>query len=151
MTDTPEALPPLPEPLVYTHLLEVNWALKNVGRAGSFYATQESPNDLKLFTADQMRDYARAALAQRQQKIDEEIRQLSELVQSLDDKLSQYEASAPSAQAEPVAWVEAEALQRVQEGVGSLLTASPDKRGFCQTPLYAAPPTAQAEPQEPKR
>lgn len=52
-----------------------------------------------------------------------------------------------AAQAEPVAWVEAEALQRVQKGVGSLLTASSNKRGFCDTPLYAAPPTAQAEPQ----
>ncbi|MGD9674528.1 MAG: hypothetical protein AB7U98_13730 [Candidatus Nitrosocosmicus sp.] len=67
MSDNTEALPPLPEPTVYTHALEVNWALKNVGRAGSFYATPENPNDLKLFTADQMRDYARAALAQRQQ------------------------------------------------------------------------------------
>ena len=45
MTDTPEALPPLPEPEFINN------------ERGRFWG----------FTADQMRDYARAALAQRQQ------------------------------------------------------------------------------------
>lgn len=55
-------LGPLPKAAFYTTISDVNWAT-NAGRAGSFWRAQESPEELSIFTADQMRSYAAAEVA----------------------------------------------------------------------------------------
>lgn len=37
------------EPAAWTTPLEINWAQRNPGRAGSFYAAKEGPNDIPLY------------------------------------------------------------------------------------------------------
>jgi len=41
---------PEQEPMVWTTLIELTWALRNPGRAGSFYAAKDGPADIPLYT-----------------------------------------------------------------------------------------------------
>lgn len=146
MTDNTEALPPLPE--------EADWS-KYDGRR------------IDLYTADQMRNYARAALAQRQQ-VPDAIAALLRIASRLENmgrpqaangvRLAILELekdaalrAAPSAQAEPVAWQFRNSANT--NGRWGWCSEEEARRwgaeGVEVRALYAAPPSAQAEPQVP--
>lgn len=49
--DVPEAGCGNMEPVAWTTMTEINWAKRNPGRAGSFYAVKAGPTDFPLYTA----------------------------------------------------------------------------------------------------
>lgn len=211
MTDNTEALPPLPE---HVATIGRDGHPRHVHHLWSVLEARHYGPPAPLFTADQMRDYARAALAQRQQvptedeawafadKVWTEMDRKSmpgvymQLVTKAvakhypkhvaaltaapsaqhntirGDQMAQGQPqgatpgvtpgteadrptlSAPSAQAEPVAWVSwinliSAELARKRGGPFDQHTWSEARTEYHETPLYAAPPTAQAEPQVP--
>lgn len=154
MTDNTEALPPLP-PAAY----------------GNDCTTEE-----EAYTADQMRDYARAALAQRQQvpaapqaaepqKLAKELVRLADILRdcgrlistSGDAERIMREAAAAltaarSAQAEPVAWCALTPSGKIANFDGKpMVMVGPVGNEHHTDPLYTAPQAAQAQPQEPPR